>query len=680
MTYLLSVSCLHFNVFRTLELKNTLLRAWHLNYNDENIKNKFKAYQKTITYEINAAKKQFYSKLFLQKKLNTKNFWFEINKLLGRGNESKELISNIKYKNIIYKEPHAIANALNDHYVNIASRYNVHKADISNNNKSSVNTTKPYIHSSSMFLFTTTACEVSKIINNLKAKRVKDSHGLSSIMIKSITNEISPILTVLINKSFEQGIFPNILKMSKIIPIYKGKDKSDPINYRPISITSIISKIIEKIMHIRLYEYLNKYKLLNKTQYGYRKQYNTTYPIIDSLNKIYNALDQGNIACITYLDLSKAFDLVDHELLLNKLNNFGIRGTVNSWIRSYLENRMQFVQLSNNVNSDPMIMQRGVPQGSVLGPLLYILYINDYQDSNDNTYTNFYADDTISIEYGKDLCNLETEVNKKLEHLNNYFTTNRLAVNYEKTYYMIISNKVKCRGTEKQLNIEMGSHKLTGTDAYKYLGITIDNNLTWKDHIQNLCNKMKQYIPVFYKLRMFMNADMMLFLLKTYLNPVLHYGIEIFGIKSSTYFQRLQKLINKVYRIIYGFISSSYSNKTLQCYDIINMTQSRNTLIDLRTYASYRICKLVHKCIYDPNFPETFQHIFTLKKNFHHKHTRKKYNIFVPRINKAKAFNSFYYTGAIEWNKLPTDLHEINNHSIFCKELLKYYLNNYSND
>merc|ERR1711884_504712 len=220
--------------------------------------------------------------------------------------------------------------------------------------------------------------------------------GVSSILLKKLCPEINEVLTCIINQSLMTGIFPSSLKIAKISPIYKKEDPHLTDNYRPISLLPVISKIFEKVAFKQVYDYFNENNLLYKSQYGFRKKHSTELAGLEFYDKIINYLENGKLPLAVFLDLSKAFDTIDHEILLSKLRYYGITGNSLLWFKSYLSNRKQYVQFKDSFSSYSMI-RTGVPQGSILGPLLFIIYMNDIAHITDKFYFTIYADDTTLI-------------------------------------------------------------------------------------------------------------------------------------------------------------------------------------------------------------------------------------------------------------------------------------------
>ena len=247
-------------------------------------------------------------------------------------------------------------------------------------------------------------------------------------------------LTYITNLSLIQGIFPDELKKAKIIPLYKSNDPMLFNNYRPISLLPLFSKVLERIMYNRIIKFINKHKILYKYQFGFRKDHSTYMALIILIDKITSALDNGNFTIAVLIDFRKAFDTVDHEILLHKLHHYGIRGIAHDWLKSYLCDRQQQVTY-NGASSSYKNINCGVPQGSILGPLLFIIYINDLSTVSNILTSVLFADDTTLIDSDKNLSTLVERFNKELENVVNWLNANRLSLNIDKTNFMIFRPK-----------------------------------------------------------------------------------------------------------------------------------------------------------------------------------------------------------------------------------------------
>ena len=239
-------------------------------------------------------------------------------------------------------------------------------------------------------------------------------HSIPIQFLKIVADIVAIPLCRIINLSFSQGIFPDMLKIAKVIALFKAGSTEEVNNYRPISLLPIFDKIIEKLMHKQLYAFLEVHDILFKNQFGFRKKCSTAHSLIEITEKIKESIDSGKFGCGIFIDLKKAFDTVNHEILLSKLEHYGIRGPILNWFRSYLTDRKQFV-FCNGVQSSTKTITCGVPQGSVLGPLLFLIYINDPPNISDKLQFFLFADDTNIYYEDSDLRNLEKTMNKELK-------------------------------------------------------------------------------------------------------------------------------------------------------------------------------------------------------------------------------------------------------------------------
>ena len=411
------------------------------------LENSFKSFCSILQKTMRNAKSQYYYEKFNNYQSDIKNTWKQINEIIHKKKKIPDLPKYFLDNDKILTENTDIANCFNNFFSQIGPK--LAKSIKSPPNKSY----KDYLtqNITSTFSFqTVTQDNTLKVINNLKPKSSTGHDGISTILLKFIAHDILHILTGIINQSLSTGIFPDSLKIAKITPIFKKENPHIADNYRPISLLPSISKVFEKIVYIQVYDYFVDNNLLYKSQYGFRQYHSTEYAALEITDKISTQLDQGKLPLAIYLDLSKAFDTIDHSILLNKLSYYGIKGHSLNWFQSYLSNRKQYVEYNNTLSSFADVTT-GVPQGSILGPLLFIIYMNDIAHITQKFHSILYADDTSLIE---PLCTFSAEIqnnrtvlsetiNKELNLITDWLALNKLSLNAKKNQNDDFSSSAK---------------------------------------------------------------------------------------------------------------------------------------------------------------------------------------------------------------------------------------------
>lgn len=528
------------------EIKNKLYKDWQRSPSNTVLKTKYTKYSNKLSSLIKIAKNSFDTNEVCKIKNDSKKLWNFINNKIGKGRKKRESIEVINYENIIANSSGDIANMFNGYFAEIGEKL-AKKIPVNPYDDPTSNCVRC---SSTFFLKPTCDVEVQNIINKLKNK-TGGVDKVHAITLKKISNSIKKPLAEVINMCFEKGIWPTVLKTAEILPIFKKGIKTDPSNYRPISLVSNFAKIFEKILYNRLFEFFIKNKIIAVNQFGFLKGYGTKDAMNYLVDYAYKNLDASCPTIGVFLDMSKAFDTVNHNILINKLEKYGIRGLAHNLIKCYLSNRQQYVCV-NGFKSEMRTVKCGVPQGTILGPLLFLIYVNDLLSILPSSNIVAFADDTSIICADKSWAETANTMNLYLEKIAKWLITNQLTLNVNKSVFLTFANHNDM--LPDQIVIKIGDNKLQRVENTKYLGITIDQNLKWNLHIQNVTNKLRYLLFIFAKLKKILSINTMLTIYYGLFNSLATYGIEVWG---SAYESALKPLVDLQRRIIKIITNSS---------------------------------------------------------------------------------------------------------------------------
>lgn len=385
--------------------------------------------------------------------------------------------------------------------------------------------------------------EVAETLTEIKNKKSTGDDEISAEVLSNLPNEAWTSLANAINNSFDNGCFPSCLKSSIVIPLHKGGSVDVPSNFRPISLLPTLSKLIEKLVKKRMWDYLTKFKLMASRQYGFQSSRGTHDAIFEFLDRVYTECNGGEAVAAVFCDLSKAFDCVDHGILLGKLERYGFRGKVLDWFESYLSCRTQSV-VSAGSRSSPLRIDCGVPQGSVLGPILFLLYINDLVRLKITGEFTLFADDTSVMWHHKNIIKLRKQISQDLIKIKNWCNANKLCLNTDKTNIM----GFKCN----MQNINLGDDPLQAKDVSRFLGLHIDIHLKFNEHIFILSKKLSSGCFAVRSARSELGPEIARSVYFALFESHLRYGIPFWGSAHQYLLQILFVLQKKAVRAIAG--------------------------------------------------------------------------------------------------------------------------------
>lgn len=625
-----------------------LLKSHIIRSNNKILTDYYKKYEKILKKVITTSKKLHYINKIKKSNNKIKTMWHIVRE---RTNKIKlKLNSNIKLNinNQISSNPKQVADKFNDYFTNIGETIHPEAKGL------------PVLHPSenSMFLSRVDFEETLKILKSLKNKL---SHGVDDIpptLFKQCASALAYPLTLLVNQAFEEGAFPDILKHSLVKPIYKKGIQTDPGNYRPIALLPTASKIFEKALYDRIYKFCEKYNIFSESQNGFRKNKSTVLAINNYIQKIHNIINDKKYAIGILLDMSKAYDTVQYNILLNKLYDIGIRGPCYNLLKSYLHNRTQTVEIEyyndkqhkiEKIRSDTKTVKASIPQGSVLGCLMFLIYINDFAEAL-NEYCVMFADDISILISSQSSIDLKEKINSILLKTTDWLTKHNLKINFSKTKIMPFHPYQK-----PKLDIKIDNHGFTidTVNEHTLLGLIIDTHITWKPHIEKLHRKLSSFLYALREVKKTTDVSTAITTYYAYAYAWLSYGIVLWG--GSTDAPSLLTKQKQLIRIIANIKNTESCKPYFKKYNILS----------LPCIYILELCKLVKKY---PSF-------YTKRDDVMSRNLRPRNKLVIP-TSKLKSHSSSPLAMSIRiFNKLPDSIKNIQDEKPFINKLKQLLIN-----
>ena len=618
--------------------KNDKYRDWKSTNNDieyETKKINFKTFERIVKEYIKEAKRDYYFKTFTAHKNDLRKTWRTIDDTLNKKSNKSKFPSKFIVNNRTVTDYKKIADEFNIFFSNIGSTLS---ASIKLDDSTIAFTDYLDNPTEHRFSFSKiTENETLTIINNLKSKNSSGNDDISNRLLKSKKCEISKPLTIIINQSLETGIFPDALKVAKVKPLFKKGDNCCLNNYRPISLLPTISKIFERVMYTQLYYYFNVNNLLSEQQYGFRSQHSTelaSVKLVDFILKEMDNIRDIKIPASIFLDLSKAFDTLNFDILLRKLQHYGIDGNSLNLIKSYLTNRFQYVQFENS-DSSLLEVKSGISQGSILGPLFFSILINDLVNCSTKFQFLMYADDTTIYFNLNDfpLINREIEINSELEKVNTWLKLNKLAINVDKSKCMFFQK----RRSITPLKFLMNNRAIDVVHNFNYLGIMLDANMSWKSHIAMVSNKLSRINGILHRLKYLYPQNIQITLYKSLFIPRINYGSLLWGHVGES----IDKIQKKAIRTI------TYSNYIAHSEPLL---KSLN-LLKVKDLFNLKILKFLFN-LYHNKLPPYFNNYRLDLEKIETPYALRPHPLPVPRVSHAYAEAGLVYQLVIMQNKI----------------------------
>ncbi len=652
--------------FRKLSASRDKLRKQAVRSKSEILQQAYRQLRNKVNKLNMDLKRKYFTDKITSFQGDIKSTWKVINQVINK----KSKTTNISTLNIDGNEVSSstgIAESMNNFFCNIGNDLSSkipHKENPLLENEYQINEEKSEFHFQPISIR-----QVEQVLGKFKSSMGFGTDGIANFFLKVGLPVIAESLCNIFNLSLATNIFPDSWRVARVAPIFKSGQRDDRSNYRPISVLPFLARVFEKLVYNQVYEYLDKNKLLFSHQSGFRSLHSTVTCLLKSTDDWYVNMDQGKYTGMVFIDLKKAFDTVDHEILLAKLKKYGIDGADHSWFKSYLQNRLQFCKV-NGTSSSLQSVDCGVPQGSCLGPLLFLMYINDLPMSLRKCNVTMYADDTSISHSTKDINDLNFALNSDLDRLKGWLQGNKLSLNVIKTQAMVVGSRPNLKNISDK-KVEAPAFVIDGAEIdivnnVKYLGVKLDDSLAWDLNTQYLSSKISRALGFLKYAKKIVPKDTLIKMYHGIVEPHFRYCCSVWGGCGETKLQILQKLQNRAARIVTNSsfdVSVSNLIKDLKWQTVNDMIKCETATITYKALSGLAPGYLSN--IFKKNSARG------IKMNLRNATA----DVLVPRMKTCNGQRAISFRGAKTWNNLPMEVKLAPSLSTFKNRLRRQVFN-----
>ena len=607
----------------------------------------FRNQNKRVKKLILEAKEEYTKDILAQNEGNPRKFWRCVNEITGLGRNKKgKSIGKIIDENGTEFQNSEAAEFMNKYYTEAGPKLaeKIHSQWEPTDCLKNIKTLFEFDFISEIW--------VQKLVQEIKTSKSSAIDELSSKLLKDAFSVLIVELTYLYNTCVETCIFPTAWSIGKISPIPKTNYSSTlPKNWRPITQIPLPGKLLERVLHDQIYKYLEHNGLLYNQQYGFRKKHSTTKAIFDVLKNLYDKWNEKMYTGCIFVDFSKAFETINHSILLEKLKLYGFKSNSLKLMTSYITTRTQITKVNDHVSSSRFV-KCGTAQGSILGPLIYILYVNDVlKQMEDSQDIYLYADDMLIMSSNKNVENMMLSLQNKMNTIYSWCKMNKLTINESKTKYMIVSNN----HVETIRTISIAGKTLGRVTQYEYLGMLMEEKLNMDKQIESMYKRANKKLGIMTKIRMFITCETASKIYKTMIRPLIEYVDFVIDSGSKCQISKLDRFQERALRRI-EYCKKPENRKTYveleKLYKIENLhvRRDRSLLGQMFFQSKDDINRIYNKC---ERVLRSSKRI-NLKYKFSHL---------------TKIHNSPFYRGVKLWNGLPVEIQNCKVKSEFKKML-----------